>query len=243
MAVSLPIPTEPAPPEIPPSSTASKRQRWFELSLVMLVAFSGPVLRSIYILKNITSAAGQFTGPRYILGVVQEVTALLLLGYVLSRTARRFRDIGFHWSLREAALGIVVAVAAYMSYVVGYFALQAIHSALFGSFISQTPDTKIFGHMGLAAVPFVLINPFFEELLVRAYLMTELIELTRSYTLSVAVSVTLQFSYHLYYGWWTALSMAFSFLIFALSFAASRRSFPVITAHALFDLYALLRLW
>ena len=209
----------------------------------MLVAFSGPILHSIYILKNITSAAGQFTGPRYILGIVRKSPLFSFSATSSSRTARRFRDIGFHWSLRDAGLGIVVAVAAYISYVIGYFTLQVIHSALFGSFIPQTPDTKIFGHMGFAAVPFVLINPFFEELLVRAYLMTEIIALTRSSTLAVAVSVALQFSYHLYYGWWTALSMAFSFLIFALFFAASRRALPIITAHALFDLYALLRLW
>jgi membrane protease YdiL (CAAX protease family) len=147
------------------------------------------------------------------------------------------------WSLRDAALGLPIALASYISYAISYYAIYYIHYAIYGAPIPQTPVVQIFGHLGYAAIPFVLVNPFFEELIVRAYLMTELIDLTGSSALAIAVSVALQFSYHLYYGWWNALSLAFQFLIFALFFAASRRALPIITAHALFDLYALLRLW
>jgi membrane protease YdiL (CAAX protease family) len=243
MSFILPAPAETTSLECPATPPANKRQRWFEVILVMLVAFAGSILGSIYILKNITSATMQFAGPRLILGFVQEITGLLLLGYVLSRTGRRFRDIGFRWSLRDVGIGFFVAIVSYITYAIGYYALYKIHLAIFGAPIHHTPNKEVFGHMGYASIPFILINPFFEELIVRAYLMTELIDLTRSSALAVAVSVALQFSYHLYYGWWIALSLAFQFLIFALFFAASRRALPVITAHALFDLYALLRLW
>ena len=210
----------------------------------MLVAFSGSILNSIYILKGLPGSSGtQLTTPRLILGMVQEVTSLLLLAYVLSRTARRLRNIGLHWSLRDAVLGIPIAVASYLSYAITYYVIYYIDYSIYGAPIHQIPNAQIFGHMGYAAIPFVLLNPFFEELIVRAYLMTELIDLTRSPALAVAASVVLQFSYHLYYGWATALSLAFQFLIFALFFTTSRRALPIITAHAIFDLYALLRLW
>jgi membrane protease YdiL (CAAX protease family) len=209
----------------------------------MLVAFAGSILGSIYVLKNIPGSNTQLTSSRLILGIVQEITALLLLGYVLSRTGRRFRDIGLRWSLRDVGLGFVVAIASYTAYAFGYTALRLIHSAMYGSPIPHTPAKEIFGHLGFVAIPFMLINPFFEELIVRAYLMTELIDLTGSSVVAIAVSVALQFSYHLYYGWWTAFSLAFQFLVFALFFAAFRRALPIITAHALFDLQALLRLW
>jgi membrane protease YdiL (CAAX protease family) len=88
----------------------------------------------------------------------------------------------------------------------------------------------------LAAIPFVLLNPIFEELIVRSYLMTEIIDLTGSVTLAVALSLAVQVSYHLYYGWWGALSLAFQFLVFALYYARWRRALPIIIAHGMFDL-------
>jgi membrane protease YdiL (CAAX protease family) len=89
----------------------------------------------------------------------------------------------------------------------------------------------------------ISLNPLFEELIVRAYRMTEVIELTGCSTLAVALSVGVQFSYQLYYGWVGATSLSFLFLLFALYDARSRRAPPVIVAHGFFDVYALLRLW
>jgi membrane protease YdiL (CAAX protease family) len=86
------------------------------------------------------------------------------------------------------------------------------------------------------------LNPFFEELIVRAYLMTEVLDLTGSSTLAVALSVALQFAYHLSYGWAAAISLSFQFLIFALYYAFTRRALPIIVAHSLFDISGLLHL-
>jgi len=59
----------------------------------------------------------------------------------------------------------------------------------------------------VVVIPFSLLNPFFEELIVRAYLMTEIMDLTGSAMLAIATSVLLQASYHLYYGWFGALAL------------------------------------
>ena len=64
------------------------------------------------------------------------------------------------------------------------------------------------------AVPYSLLNPFFEELTVRAYLMSEVQDLTGSMNLAAFLSVVVQFSYHLYYGWTGAIALSFQFLIF-----------------------------
>ena len=93
--------------------------------------------------------------------------------------------------------------------------------------------------MGIA---FCLLNPFFEELVVRAYLMTEITELTGSTVWAFILSVVVQFSYHLYYGWAGAISLSFQFLVFALYYAHSRRALPVVLAHDFFDVYGMLRL-
>src|ERR1700757_3458343 len=91
-------------------------------------------------------------------------------------------------------------------------------------------------------IPYALLNPFVEELIVRAYLMTEIFDLTRSGSLAVIVSVLVQSSYHLYYGWAGAISVAFLFVVFSLYYISSRRALPVIVAHGVFDLIALIRL-
>lgn len=79
-------------------------------------------------------------------------------------------------------------------------------------------------------------------MIVRAYLTTEVIELTGSSTLAVALSVAVQFSYHLYYGWTGAISLSFLFLTLAMYYVRTRRALPVIVAHGVFDVYGLLRL-
>jgi len=88
----------------------------------------------------------------------------------------------------------------------------------------------------------MLLNPFFEELIVRAYLMTEIGELTGSWILAVGVSVVFQAGYHIYYGWPVAVSLGFQFLVFALYYAKTRRAAPIILAHGIFDFWALIRL-
>ena len=228
---------------VPPGIKAGARRRWFELVLVMLVAFSRSIVGSIYILVSGPGSQKLFSTGSMILGIAEELTGLLMLGYVLSRTQRRFADIGLKWSVRDVGIGLVVAVLAYLSYAAGYRGLYTIHYAIFGSAAAYRPASAFFGHPGAAAVAFILINPFFEELIVRAYLMTEILELTGSTLLAMFLSVALQFSYHLYYGWFIALSLSFQFLVFAGFFAGLRRALPIVVAHGVFDIYALIRLF
>ena len=73
--------------------------------------------------------------------------------------------------------------------------------------------------------------------------MTEIKALTNSWMLAAVLSVTLQTSYHLYYGWQGALSLAFQFLVFAIYFARTQKATPIILAHGIFDFYGLLQIW
>jgi membrane protease YdiL (CAAX protease family) len=174
---------------------------------------------------------------------MQEATALRLLGYVLSRRGRKFADLGMRWSLRDVVVGLLVAGVSYAAYGLGHTLVQAVHHLVYGSLATGPTGKDFFAHPSVLAIPFSLLNPFFEELIVRAYLMTEVMELTGSSTLAVALSVGVQFSYHLYYGWVGAISLSFFFLVFALYYVRSRCALPVIVAHGFVDVYALLRLW
>jgi membrane protease YdiL (CAAX protease family) len=118
-----------------------------------------------------------------------------------------------------------------------------LHNAMFSPAVTNPQTIHLLAHPSIMAIPFSLLNPFFEELIVRAYVMAEVFDLTGSLALAVILSVVVQVSYHLYYGWVGAIALSFQFALFALYYAHSRRILPVIVAHGFFDIYALLRLW
>jgi membrane protease YdiL (CAAX protease family) len=232
--------TAKAPPQ---DMSASRRLRWFELALLLSIAVGPYFLSSIHLLIT-----GQATAPsapefRWTSSLLHEVTALLLLGYILSRRKVRFVDLGLRWSLFDLTSGLGLVIVSYCAYYAGYIVVHTIHHAIFGAAQGGVTAQAAFGHPGISAIPFVLLNPFFEELIVRAYLMTEIKELTGSVTLSIALSVAVQTTYHLYYGWEGALSLGFQFLVFALYYAVTRKATPIIVAHSAFDLFFLFRLW
>lgn len=162
--------------------------------------------------------------------------------YVLSRRKLGLRDLGLRWSRRDIVPSIVVTVLAAFAYFGGALILQALHYGLFGTIAQGPRAARFFAEPTIAAVPFMLLNPFFEELIVRAYLMTEIKALTGSTATSILSSVVLQASYHLYYGWLGAFAIACLFSVLAVYYARSGRAVPIVLAHAAFDLYALARL-
>lgn len=228
-----------APRVLPPRE---KRERWFELFLVLAISFSGALYSALYLYEHGPSAATMLSGSRWIPAIGHEVIVLLLLWYVLRRSGRTLRNIGLRWSLKDAAWGLLVAVVAYMMYAGAAVMIGVVHRYLYGTLpVAHTPN-QFFGHVTFPTVAYIVLGPLCEELVVRAYLMTEIRELTGSAALAVIVSVLFQGSYHLYYGWWLAISISFQFLVFAVYFALWRKALPVIVAHELLDLVALTRL-
>jgi len=91
-----------------------------------------------------------------------------------------------------------------------------------------------------ATILFQFLNPFFEELIVRAYVMTEIRFLTNSTYKAIVVSTLLQTSYHFYQGGAMALAESASFLVFSIFYAKTNRIAPVILAHMYMDVGATL---
>ena len=225
------------------SARAQVLRRWVELCLVLLVAFSNPILRSIDLLNFGPEALARDESLRWIAGIVHEATALLLLGYVLARRNLNFSRLGLRWSLRDLGSGAGVTLLSYLAYALGYRVIHSLQLALFPLAHSGPSVHQLFGHPPLVALPYFFMNPFFEELIVRAYLMTEIADLTGSWTLAAVVSIVFQTSYHLYYGWAGALALSFQFCVFALYYAFTRKATPIIFAHGIFDIWGLIRLW
>jgi membrane protease YdiL (CAAX protease family) len=230
---------EDAPVEVLAADASEKRVRWFELVLVLILAFGGSFLNSLYLMNTGKAALSMISGFRWARGFVQEIPCLFLLWYVLSRRRLSFRDIGLRCSVRDVIVGFFLTIASYFAYLVGGFIVYSVHHTFFPPGTKGVSAADLSSHSAFLAIPFALINPFFEELIVRAFLMTEVKALTGSWFLAAVSSVTLQWSYHLYYGWDGSLSIAFTFLVFSIYFARTRKATPLIVAHGVLDLWAL----
>jgi membrane protease YdiL (CAAX protease family) len=223
-------------------ATLCARQRWFEVGLVLLVACSASIIGSIYTLKTGQSTMSLASNSPWAYGILHETTSLLFLRYVLSRRGLSFRDLGLRWTFRDAGMGVLVAALSYVTYFFGSILVSMFQYWHYhASFNLAHTGRHFIGHPSMAFIPFCFVNPFFEELIVRAYLMTEIADLTKSSILAVTISVAVQFSYHLYYGWAGACSLAFLFLTFALYYSRSRRALPIVIAHGIYDVTALFK--
>lgn len=232
-----------APSTITPAPAAgfSNQQRWIELLVVLFVAIAAPLTASMYTLFFGYSGNGVAGNLRYFYLLVQQVGAVLVLWYVLRRTGRTFSDIGFRPSIKGAFIGLALAALGWLAYVVVLTVTQVIHKHYFGTYIVRANSALLFPKASWAVLlPFLLFNGFYEEAIVRAYLMTELSQLTASIGLAAAASIILQASYHTYQGWLAVSGLTATFAVFSIYYARSRRLFPIYIAHVVVDLFAVM---
>lgn len=232
----------PIPAARPAIDPAARRVRWVELTILLLVAYGHSIVYSIGIAFShpYASAASPENPVSGIAGgIVNEIAQIALLGYILFRQGRAFRDIGlnFQWwdILRAGALYYVAAWAYWIFFIAGQ-SLLSHHGysslprhALNVGFVQAAARQSGFGIF--VTVFYGVLNPFAEELIVRAYTMSEVAALTGKPALAVAVSVLIQVSYHFYQGILPPIGYLGLFLVFALYYARLRRIFPVILAH------------
>jgi hypothetical protein len=80
---------------------AQRRKRWFELGLVLLIAFGGSMLYSFSVLKNGLTPQSAVSNVRWAILALHEGATLLLLVYVLSRRSLTLSSIGLRWSPKD----------------------------------------------------------------------------------------------------------------------------------------------
>ena len=230
----------------PPPEFPSRRHRIVDLLLVLAFAFSLSLVLSVYLLFSGEQAPdnSNYATMRFIEGLLTELTTLALLICLLSRQGRSLRDIGFRLEWKDFPRTILVWLASMIFYSAFYYLLYYLFAA--NHIKVSGPANVAFLYSArhswnlLLAVPFAIINPFFEELIVRAYLISELEYLTGRTWLAGLASVALQVSYHLYQGWFPALCYVGLFGVFTLYYIRARRITPVIFAHMIDDLSTVL---
>jgi membrane protease YdiL (CAAX protease family) len=222
---------------------SNKKLRAVEFALVIFVALAPLIFRSTFILLTgrHTDKADSFDAL-YFGGIISQVSTLMILVYVLFRQGRSLAKIGLTFAWMDLAYSVLLVVVVYgaayiwsAGTIYGYYFVTK-------SVPNVRPQNVEFLAVGitLPSLIYVLLNPFYEELIVRAFTISEVKYLTKRSSLAVITSVVLQTSYHLYQGAFAAWSYVPIFLIFSLYYVKWKRITPVILAHLYFDLWALL---
>ena len=104
-----------------PGTTGQKLDgvRIFELCLVLFVAFARSILHSLEILAGHAKISDQpliSSLPWELHEMLYFTAALGLLGYVLTRSAGGFKDLGFRWTSRDVAVALPLALGAGLAY-------------------------------------------------------------------------------------------------------------------------------
>ena len=179
---------------------------------------------------------------RLLSALIAEAGSLAVLWYVLSSQRRNWKDIG--WKLRwtDMPLAVGLYLATSLASILIYLPIQISYQEYSGHYLTpKTLHGMLGGGISVLSITFVLLNPFFEELIVRGYFMSEVLELGGGGALAVLASVLVQMSYHLYQGFANCIALTVTFTIFAIYFLRTRRIAPLVMVHFIIDAYALIR--
>lgn len=224
---------------VPPPPAQPQRTRALELLLVMSVAFAPLIVNSAFALWK--TPDNSFLQFRIASLILHECISLAVFFYVLSQQRRCLRDIGFQLRLPDLGMGILLAIGGVLASAFSQGGLYLGQQITGYTWQESAANSNVLGGLSLAGIVLVLVNPVFEELLVRGYLASELSFLTRSTWLPLAVSVLLQASYHLYQGIPNVIALTACFLVWGIYFNQTRRLGPIILAHLYLDILGLLR--
>jgi membrane protease YdiL (CAAX protease family) len=218
------------------------QMRIFEVVLVCVVAFGGSLLAST--LSGINSSSSRSTVPsaNWVNSILHDGSSLGLLWYVLQRRSKTFSDLGLSWRSMDLGVSILIFLVALIASRAVYeiISVTGLTPVSRATSISRVTHHLFGGGITFAAVLVQFLNPFYEELIVRAYLMTEVKALTNSASKPIILSTLIQMSYHFYQGAPLAFSSGALFLVFSIYYSKTNRITPIILAHMYYDIGATL---
>lgn len=225
--------------QAPTKVLVDRRQRLAGLLIVLCVAVLPLILISLLTVLGIKPETSDvYLKYRITQSLLMQATSLALLAYVVRQNRQSWADFGLAFRLNDIVYGMLLWVAAVCCYsLVSPSILSFSEQVGWHRAAAYVPSLQSVGALALA---YLTMSPIFEEMIVRAFLMTETIALTGSSLLAIFVSVLVQTSYHLYQGIPYALSGAVIFLTFSIYYARTRRIIPVMVAHLIWDFWAYL---
>ena len=216
-----------------------------EFLLVISIAFGWAIVTSLASLlyshgAGEAPASGSAFGKGHLYGVVMtELICLPMVAAVLYARGWRLKDFPMGIGKAMTALGVFLAVSAWLLDIVLAAGLQVLFPAMRAGAEGLQAYRPANPPDFIAVYIVSIINPVFEELIVVGYVIPAL---ARRFGLTAAVntSVVIRCLYHLYQGV-EALPFHLAYgLIQAYAYVRVGRLWPLIVSHALLDFFALL---
>jgi membrane protease YdiL (CAAX protease family) len=222
---------------VPPPPSSPRMLRW-ELGLVLLLAFAPSVLGLLFLaLGPEGTAEVEADVTTSLVSIVIELflswSPVLVIGYLLARNREGWPGIGLT-RLRpgDIGMGAVLWVASFVVVLVLAWLFQ-----YFGQReVDFLPEGLPLWFRALQAVLIAVTAGVTEEIVVRGYAQTRLEQLGASTAVILLGPTALWAVLHVYQGLGAALTIFGLGLMYAWYFQRTRRLWPLILAHVLFDM-------
>jgi len=210
-----------------------------EVTLVLLTAFglSIPVSLAALFGGLPSQASPVITNEALLTLALYEFVILIVLGAFLRLRGWTLERLGLWPSARDALLGCALAALAYL----GYALLELGAGSLWPALAQAAKASHLLGtDLSWGSVLLVsAVNPLFEELFLCGYVIAALRE-RLGVTAAINVSAGVRVFCHFYQGAIGVLGIVPIALLFAYWYARSGRLWPLIVAHAILDITALM---
>ena len=222
---------------LPPPPSSPRMLRW-ELGLVLVLAFAPSVLGLLFLaLGSAGTAQVEAEVVPSLVSIAIELflswSPILVIGYLLARNREGWSGIGLT-RLRpgDIGMGAVLWVASFVVVLVLAWLFQ-----YFGQReVDFLPEGLPLWFRALQAVLIAVTAGVTEEIVVRGYAQTRLEQLRASTAVILLVPTALWAVLHVYQGLGAALTIFGLGLMYAWYFQRTRRLWPLILAHVLFDM-------
>jgi membrane protease YdiL (CAAX protease family) len=212
-----------------------------ELALVLLFAFAPAVLGLI--IDALTSPSDQSIQPTLVVALFSLVVLLALtwappvvIGVILLARREPFATIGLtRPSGRDLRAGLLLWIAGHLVVLL----LSPLFQGLGTNEVDLLPTGLPTWFLVIDILAIALSAGVTEEILVRGYAQTRLEQLRMPAWLVIVAPTALWATLHVYEGLGGAMVIFGLGLLFAVYFQQTRRLWPIIIAHTLFDLTVL----
>jgi len=197
-----------------------------EFIVVAVICFSYTVVSSLYVLLSGVKRV-ELNSARVFRAIAVEVFILAAVAIILGIRGWRPQRLGLKFSWRLAAAGVPLFIFYLLLYWIAATLALLVYPAARTISVFQLVNRAPFWLI----VIFSIVNSFFEEISVSAYVIEVLSR--EGAGVAVTASTLLRFSYHLYQGPVASLSIIPLGLLFSGIYWRGRNVWPLVVAHTI----------